>query len=70
MSCLFIYLFLCLALLGLRHYMQAFSTCGEQGLLSSRHTWASHCSGFSCCRAWALKLQVGSCAHWFLHFST
>ena len=30
----------------------AFFSCGEWGLLSSM--WASHCGGFSCCRAWAL----------------
>ena len=27
----------------------AFSSCGEQGLLSSCGMRASHCSGFSCC---------------------
>ena len=31
-----------------------FSSCGKQGLLSSSHEQASHCSGFSCCRARAL----------------
>ena len=31
-----------------------FSSCGEQGLLSSCRVWASHCSDFSCCRARAL----------------
>ena len=30
-----------------------FSSCGEQELLSCGAR-ASHCSGFSCCRAWAL----------------
>ena len=28
-----------------------FTTFGQQGLLCSCGTWASHCSGFSCCRA-------------------
>ena len=32
---------------------------GEQGLFSSCGTWASHCSSFSWCRAWAQQL-------WFL----
>ena len=32
-----------------------FSSCGEQGLLSSCSTRASHCSGFSCCGAQALQ---------------
>ena len=39
------YLFLFLAVLGLRCCVRAFSSCGEQ---------ASHCGGLSCCRAWAL----------------
>ena len=34
--------------------MWAFSICVEQGLLSSCGAWASHCGGFSCCRAPAL----------------
>ena len=38
--------------------VQTFSSCGEWGLLSSRGAWASHCSGFSRCRAWTL----GTCA--------
>ena len=28
------------------------------GLLSSCGVWASHCSGFSCCGAWALGLMI------------
>ena len=32
----------------------AFSCCGEWGLLSSCSARASHCCGFSCCRAQAL----------------
>ena len=47
---LFIYL---LALLGLS-CAGFFSSCSEQGLLSSCSVMASHCGGFSCCRAWAL----------------
>ena len=31
-----------------------FSSCGEQGLLSSRGARASHRGGSSCCGAWAL----------------
>ena len=38
------------------------SSCGEQGLLSSCHTWASHCGGSSCCGARALgHMGFGSC---------
>ena len=44
---------------GLSCCVQAFSSCGEQGLLSScvlglLVAVASRCSGFSCCRAEAL----------------
>ena len=34
---------------------QAFSSCSEQGLLFSCGAWASHCGGFSHCRAQALQ---------------
>ena len=53
---IFIYLFL--AELGLCFCLQAFSSCGDQGLLSSCGAWASHCSGFCCCRAQALGAWV------------
>ena len=45
------YLFIFLVALGLCCCMCAFSSCGKQGLLSSCDTQASHCGGFSCCRA-------------------
>ena len=51
-----IYLFI-LAALGLHCWVWAFSTCSEQGLLSSCCAWASHCCGFSCHGAWALGPQ-------------
>ena len=38
--------------------MWAFSSCGKQGLLPSRDAWPSHCSGSSCCRAWAWGTQA------------
>ena len=44
-----------MAVLGLRCCVKAFSNCGEQGLLSSCGAPASHCGGFSCCRAQALE---------------
>ena len=46
-----------LAVLGLRCWAQAFSSCGEWGLLC-RGAQASHCGGFSCCGAWALGLRA------------
>ena len=46
-----------LAALGLCCCRRAFSSCRERGLLSSCGARASHCSGFSCCRTWALELQ-------------
>ena len=55
--------FFFLAVLGL-HCCQTFLWLHEQGLLSSCSTQASHCGGFSCCRAQALgcvSLEV-----WFL----
>ena len=42
-----------LAVLGLGSCTQVFSSCGEQGLLSSCGVW-SYCGGFSCCGAWTL----------------
>ena len=52
-----------LAVLGLRCCMWAFSSCSQQGLLSSCGGLASHCGGFSGCGAQALG-HVGfwSCA--------
>ena len=49
----FCFFFFFLAVLGLRYYMQAFSTCREWGPLSSCIAWAFHFGGFSC-GAWAL----------------
>ena len=37
-----------------RRQGQAFSSCGEWGLLSSCGGQASHCGGFFYCRTWAL----------------
>ena len=42
----FIYFWLCWVFVA----VQPFSSWSEQGLLSSRGAWASHCGGFSCCR--------------------
>ena len=50
----FTYLFL--ATLGLHCCTQAFSSCGQQGLLSSCREWASHCGGFSCSGTWTQVL--------------
>ena len=35
-----------------------FSSCRELELLSRCRAWASHCSGFSCCRAQALACRL------------
>ena len=45
--------FLVLVAPGLNRCAWSFSSCGERGLLSSCSARASHCSGFSRCRAWA-----------------
>ena len=50
---LFIHLFL--AVFGLCCCLRAFSSLGEQGLLSSCGGQASHSRGFSCREAWALR---------------
>ena len=46
-----IYLFL--SVLDLRCCVWALSSCSERGLLSRCDVRFSHCSSFSCCRAWA-----------------
>ena len=50
----FLIIYLVLAALGLCCCLQAFSSCREWGPVSSCDAWVSHCSGFSCCRKWAL----------------
>ena len=57
MNFLFVHLYLFLVALGLCCCMQAFSSCGEQGLFSSG-AQASCCSGFSCCRTQALVVAA------------
>ena len=40
-------------------------SCSEWGLLSSCGMHTSHCSGFFCCRAWALEFSgFSSCSTW------
>ena len=57
----FLKIYLFSATLGLHCCMQAFSSCSKWGLLSSCCAQASHCGGFSCCRAQALGV-MGSVA--------
>ena len=47
------YLFIYLAVLGLRFCARAFSSCGERGATLHRGAWASHHRGLSCCGAQA-----------------
>ena len=57
--------YLFLAALGLCCCAWAFSTCGEWGPLSRFNALASHCGGFSCCRAQARGLAgFSSCSMW------
>ena len=57
-------IYLVIVCLGLHCYTQAFSSCSEQGLLSSCRAKASHCSGF-CCRAQSLGREGSSnCGTW------
>ena len=46
-----------LSVLGLCCFLRAFSSCSKWGL-PSRGAQAAHCSGFSCCKAWALGAQA------------
>ena len=61
MSACFKKKYLFLAVLGLLWCSWTSSSCGEQGLLSSGDAPASHCSGFSSCRAWAPEHGLRSC---------
>ena len=65
---LLIYLFL--AVLDLCCCTWAFSSFGEQELLSSCSAQASHRDGFSCCRAWALGRASVVAAHGPSSYST
>ena len=58
---LLLFFFKFLAVLGFCCCAQAFFSCGEWGLLSSRDVQASHCGHFFCCRAWALECGLSSC---------
>ena len=59
---LFTYVFIS-AVLGLRCCARAFSSRGEQGLLSSCGVRASRCGGFSCCGALAPgRADFNSCS--------
>ena len=61
---LFLYLFL--AVLGLCCCVQAFSSCGQQGLLSSCYLQASRCGGFSCGAQALGSTGFRSCSMWIL----
>ena len=54
--------FFFLTMLGLRRCLWAFSNCGDQVLLSTCDVQASHCGGFSCCRAQALSMLASVAA--------
>ena len=58
---LFIFLNSFLAFLCFCCRTQAFSSLGEQGLLSNSGVRASHCCDFSFCGAWALEYKLSSC---------
>ena len=57
-----IYLYFVLATLGLHCCTPAFSSCSEQGLLSSWGVQASHCDGSSCCKAQAVGTRASGVA--------
>ena len=63
--CILDVVFVILAVLSLHCCEQAFSSCGEQWLLSGCGVRASRCRGFSCCGAWTLRhAGFSSCSTW------
>ena len=63
----FFFFFLIFGCAGSSLLSGLFSSCGKQGLCYSCSVRVSHCSGFSCCRAWALgPLGFRSCGSWAL----
>ena len=50
----FIYFWLCWVFVAARGLSPVAASRGY----SSLHAYASHCGGFSCCRAWALGMQA------------
>ena len=64
--CLKIYSFLFMAVLSLPCCASTFSSCSEQGLLSSCSAMPFHCSDFSCFRSWVLGVWASvTAAHGF-----
>ena len=62
---LFLNICLFLTVLGLPCFVLAFSVCGQQGELLSCSVRASHCGGFSCCRAQFIgNVGFSSCCMW------
>ena len=55
----FLKIYLFWAVLGLHWCAWAFSSCSERGVGATLHygAWASHCSGFFWCKAWAWELN-------------
>ena len=61
-NCLLIYFWLCWVFIAVRDFLYS---CQKRRLLFSCDAPASHCGGFSCCRAWALEGEdVSSCGPW------
>ena len=62
LTCTHCFIYLSVAVLTLCCSMQAFSSCGERGLLSRGGAPVSPCSGFSCCGSWALDARASVAA--------
>ena len=60
MSCWHLFFFF-LTVVGLCCCARGLSNCGKWVLPSSCSAGASHCGGFSCCRAQALECGLSSC---------
>ena len=57
----FFFIYLLLTTPGLHCCSQAVSSCNQRGPLPSCGAQASHCGGFSCCRARALEHRLNGC---------
>ena len=62
LTCTHCFIYLSVAMLTLCCSVQAFSSCGERGLLSRGGAPASRSSGFSCCGSWALDARASVAA--------
>ena len=59
-----LFIYLCLAVLGLRCCLWAFSSCGKRGATFHCSAWASHCGGFLLRSMGSRSTGFSSCGMW------